>query len=198
MSRPDPEDASLAQLVQKLDLRARAGLEGHEPDGPAGREAEDLLRRLDRELPGPHRAVRAALAVLGLAQAFLVAPWLVGSDPFDLLAASSSGHMSRDGSFGLMVACAALLTAWRPHWAVPSFAIASVALVAQTASAFIDEVGGLVAANEFIHLPSVVITCLVGLSAVRLPPLGPRRRTLTAVPRPRSPERRRTGHRRVQ
>ena len=83
---------------------------------------------------------------------------------------------------GLIVAAAGLLTVWRPRWAVPSYVIASVALVAQTVAGLVDEGIARDGSSELVHLPSVVLTCLIGLSAVRLPPLGPRRRQLRSVP----------------
>lgn len=97
----------------------------------------------------------AALAVL---QLLAVLPWLVGRDPLGLLGDSNSAHLTRDGSLGLAVAAAALLSAWRPHWARPSFAIASVAVVAQAAAGALDAsvaTGG----NELIHPPSVASPC---------------------------------------
>ena len=69
------------------------------------------------------------------------------------------------------MAAAGLLAGWRPRYAIPCFVIGSVALVAQTVAGLFDTAsrGG----SEIVHLPSVVLTCVVGLSAIRLDALGP-------------------------
>lgn len=144
-------------------------------------DTEALLRRLDGALPAPSRVLLACLAVLGVIQLVLVVPWLVGADPFGLLGSSATDHLTRDGALGLVVAIAALLTAWRPRWAVPCFVIASLALIAQTVAGVIDDSITDSGAAEFIHLPSIVITVLIGLAAVRLAPLGPRHGRLRSV-----------------
>lgn len=135
--------------------------------------AEAFLTKVAPALPQPPMALRLSLVALCLAQLALVLPWLVGSDPFDLLG-DSSAHVARDGSFGVVVAVAGLLAAWRPRWAVPAFVVASIALIAQTVAGVVDSSAQDVA-NEYVHLPAVVITCLIGLCGVRLSKLGPRR-----------------------
>ncbi|MEZ5376135.1 MAG: hypothetical protein R2733_06425 [Acidimicrobiales bacterium] len=139
-----------------------------------GADADDLLASLTNALPNPPLALRIGIAVLATAQLVVVLPWLVDADPFGLLGDSSDGHLTRDGALGLAVAVAALLTAWRPRWALPSFLIASAALIAQTAAGIIDSSPS-PGANELIHLPSIALACLTGLAGIRLRHLGPTR-----------------------
>lgn len=158
MSKSDP--GSHEAEVVNLDARR--------PVDPA----EAALQRLGAALPGPPLALRVAVAVLSVVQAVMVIPWIAGRDPWSLLDTMTEEHLTRDGSLGLVVAAAGALTVWRWRWAVPCFAIASVASIAQAVvAAFDDElVGGV--SSELVHIPSLVLTCLIGLCHVRLRPLG--------------------------
>jgi hypothetical protein len=136
--------------------------------------AEAILQRLSAALPGPPRVIRIAVAVLSAVQAVMVIPWIVGRDPWNLLDTMTEEHLTRDGALGLAVAVAGALTAWRWRWAVPCFAIAAVATIAQAVAAAVDDdlAGG--ASTELVHIPSLVLTCLIGVSNLRLRPLGGR------------------------
>ncbi|MEZ5412477.1 MAG: hypothetical protein R2761_30865 [Acidimicrobiales bacterium] len=148
-----------------------------EPGGSAddgdGDGAQPLLDQLGAALPGPNPVVRGLVAVLAVAQLAVVLPWLVDADPFGLLGSSTSSHLTRDGALGLAVAVAGLMAAWRPRWAVPCFLLASAALVAQALSGLFDPASAGAGGTELVHVPSVILTCLVGLSGIRLTPLGP-------------------------
>ncbi len=179
------DDEQLAPVVDLLGGRRSAGgtpdavdallRDFRDESSPTGSD-DELLTELTSALPNPPRWLRAGVAVLAVAQLVVVLPWLVDSDPFDLLGDSTGSHLARDGALGLAVAVAALLTAWRPRWAVPSFLIASVALIAQTTAGLIDSADS-TGANELIHLPSVALACLIGLSSIRLTQLVPRHRS---------------------
>lgn len=132
-----------------------------------GPDTDAVLARLDHALPSPPAALRILVATLASVELVAVLPWLVGADPFGLLGGSTSAHLTRDGAMGLVVAAAGFLAAWRPHWARPSFTIASIALVAQAAAGAIDRSGS-AGTSEAIHLSSVVLTCLTGMLAIRL------------------------------
>lgn len=162
MSQSDP--GSHEAEVVNLDARR--------PVDPA----EVALQRLGAALPGPPLALRVAVAVLSVVQAVMVIPWIVGRDPWNLLDTMTEEHLTRDGALGLAVAAAGVLTVWRWRWAVPCFAIASVATIAQAVAAAIDDdlAGG--ASTELVHIPSVVLTCLIGVTNLRLRPLGNTRR----------------------
>ena len=177
--RAAAEDPVLARL---RDLGEPAGRRpqgrGHDDDITVGHDADDdgaspLLDRLGSALPEPHPALRVLVAVLAVAQLAVVLPWLVDHDPFGLLSTSTASHLARDGTVGLAVAAAALLTAWRPRWALPCFLLASVALVAQTLAAVFDSSITSGGGSELVHVPTVALTCLIGLSGIRLTPLGP-------------------------
>jgi hypothetical protein len=135
---------------------------------------EVALQRLSAALPGPPRVIRIAVAVLSAVHAVMVLPWIVGRDPWNLLDTMTEEHLTRDGALGLAVAVAGALTAWRWRWAVPCFAIAAVATIAQAVAAAVDDdlAGG--ASTELVHIPSVVLTCLIGMSNLRLRSLGGR------------------------
>ena len=135
--------------------------------------AEPLLAQLGAALPGPNPVVRALVAVLAAAQLTVVLPWLVDADPFGLLGGSTSSHLTRDGALGMVVAVAGLMAAWRPRWAVPCFLLGSAALVAQAVAGLFDSASAGGGGTELVHVPSVILTCLIGLSGIRLTPLGP-------------------------
>ncbi|MBM3683991.1 MAG: hypothetical protein FJW83_05535 [Actinobacteria bacterium] len=139
-------------------------------------DAEDLLARLGDALPGPPRWLRFTVAVLAVAQSVVALPWLVGADPLGLLEGSTAAHLTRDGALGLVVSVGGCLVAWRPRWSLPCFAFASAAIVAQAVAGVFDEPGVGLASSELLHVPSLVLTCLIGLVGVRLRPLGPVRR----------------------
>lgn len=164
-------------------LRALAGGEPEPAGAPRRWRADDittdpdaLLQHLGPALPQPRPVLRIMLSIVGLLQLLAVLPWMVDRDPLRLLGYSSAEHLTRDGALGLAVAAAGLLVAWRPRWAVPCLVISSVALLAQTAVGIFDTDGRVF--SELVHLPSVMLTCLIGLSAVRLDALGP-----TSTPR---------------
>lgn len=146
-----------------------------EPDGADGTDdpAEPLLGQLGAALPGPNPLVRALVAVLSVLQLAVVLPWLVDADPFGLLGSSTASHLTRDGALGLAVAVAGLLAAWRPRWAVPCFLLGSAALVGQALAGLFDSTSAGSGGTELVHVPSVILTCLIGLSGIRLTPLGP-------------------------
>lgn len=179
MTQPSPRDDD--ELAEVLDLTGRRRAPaGRGPAGSAGGDhatdegADILLERLRAALPGPPMWLRVLIAVLALAQLVMVVPWLVESDPFGLLDASAS-HLTRDGSLGLVVVIVGLLAAWRPRWALPCFVVGSVALIAQAVAGLFDDSIAGARTTELVHLPSIVLTCLVGLSAVPLRALGPMR-----------------------
>lgn len=138
-------------------------------------DAGDRVDRLMRAIPQPPRWLRAGLAGLVVLQLPFVLPWLANVDPFGLLAGAEDTHLVRDGAFGLVILVAAGLTAWRPRWAVPSFAIASVALVAQLAAGFVDDSLSASGWNEAVHLLLLVTTLVIGSCGLRLTPLAPSR-----------------------
>lgn len=158
-SNPGSRDAEVVDLA------------GRRPVDPT----EAMLQRLGEALPGPPLAVRVAVALLSVVQAIMVIPWIVGRDPWRLLDTMTEEHLTRDGALGLAVAVAGVLTAWRWRWAVPCFAIASVATVTQAVATAVDDDLAGSASTELVHIPSVVLTCLIGVSNLRLRSLGSRR-----------------------
>lgn len=147
-----------------------------EPDGvedDIDDPAEPLLGQLGAALPGPNPLIRGLVAVLSVLQLAVVLPWLVDADPFGLLGSSTASHLTRDGALGLAVVVAGLMAAWRPRWAMPCFLLGSAALVAQAVAGLFDSTSAGSGGTELVHVPSVILTCLIGLSGIRLTPLGP-------------------------
>lgn len=164
---------------------SRPGSDGPKSGGPGpaftdvGDHAADaVLGRLREALPRPSRWILGPLVILSMAQMVLVSPWLVGLDPWGLLGSTSDGHVTRDGTLGLVVAAAGLVVAGRPRWAAPVFLLAGLAVVVQAVTGLFDVVevdsgSGSTLAGEVIHLPSILIVCLIGLAAMPLRSLGP-------------------------
>jgi hypothetical protein len=136
-------------------------------------DSDMLLARLGAALPRPPSVLIGLIVTLATAQLVIVVPWLMDYDPFGLLDSSTSSHLVRDGALGLVVAVAALLTAWRPRWALPCFTISAITLVAQAVASLVDNDSTASSGGELIHVPAVILTCLVALSAMPLSALGP-------------------------
>lgn len=156
-----------------LLARLRALGEPGEADDTGEDPAEPLLGQLGAALPEPNPLLRGLVAVLSVVQLAVVLPWLVDADPFGLLGSSTSSHLTRDGALGLAVAVAGIMAAWRPRWAMPCFLLGSAALVAQALAGLFDSTSAGSGGTELVHVPSVILTCLIGLSGIRLSPLGP-------------------------
>ncbi len=142
-----------------------SGVEGGAEADPM---TEELLSRLKAEIPGPPRWLLAVTGVLSMVQFVIVVPWLVGADPWGLLGPAGEGHLTRDGALGLVVAIPGLLAVWRPRWALPCFLLSSMAVIAQAVAGVLDRTdpgGSSGFGAEFIHVPSIVLTCLIGLVA---------------------------------
>ena len=187
MNRPPNDDGE--HVADVVDLGAAAGKPGidrgadvdrfllaaseqagSDSGAHVGGDLDHLLGRLDDALPSPPPAFRGIVAALALGQLIVVLPWLVGRDPLGLLGDSTNAHLTRDGALGLVVAAVGLMASWRPHWARPSFLVASIAVVAQAAAGAID--GDIAAGGgELIHVPSVALALMTGALAIRLTPL---------------------------
>jgi hypothetical protein len=157
-------DAELARLREQIRT-------AEEPDS----------RELSTLVPLPPLWLRILIAGLGLIQTAIVVPWFLGADPLGLLDPNDAAHLTRDGAIGLIISASALLAAWRSRWAVPAFVLASVAVIAQTVATLIERSEVSRGAGELVHLPSVLLTCLIGLSGIRLRPLGPGSRHPTSA-----------------
>lgn len=142
-----------------------------------GAGPDEVLDRLGRAIPSPPRWLTGTLGLLSMAQIVILAPWLLGADPLDLLGTGSEGHITRDGALSLVVAGAGALSALRPRWAHPSLIIALLALVAQFGAGIAEHplVSVLdVALLEAVHVPSLIIVAAIALVGRKPPPLGPR------------------------
>ncbi len=145
--------------------------------------ADRVLERLAPAIGGPPPALRAVLLIVSFGQLVLALPWMVGADPLGIMEDASTAHLTRDGALGLAVAIAGLLTAWRPRYAVAAALVSVAALVAQIATAVIDDhfrrVSLLV---EGVHSFTVLITVLVALSTRPVKPLAKRQNRLRSIP----------------
>lgn len=139
---------------------------------PTSPHAEDRVDRVLRAVPTPPFALRVALGILVAVQAPIVLTWLFNADPLRLLGgAVDEVHLVRDGAFGFVILTAAAITVWRARWAVPSFAIASAALLAQLAAAFADDSISVSGWNEAFHLVLLLTTLMIGACGLWLKPM---------------------------
>lgn len=157
--------ANNAGANDELDLSAL--LDASSPHGA------DRVDRVLRAVPTPPFALRVALGILVALQAPIVLTWLFNTDPLQLLGgAVDEVHLVRDGAFGFVILTAAAITVWRVRWAVPSFAIASAALLAQLAAGFADESISVSGWNEAFHLVLLLTTLMIGACGLWLRPVG--------------------------
>jgi hypothetical protein len=130
----------------------------HDPEATS-----EALARVLPALPGLSRLLRATLVALAAIQAAVAGPWLFGASlvPHSDVAVA---HLTRDGAFGLVAACAALLAAWRPRYVVPALLVGSVVLLAQIAAGFVDQQASSVSSSfELTH--ALVLLMLGALAA---------------------------------
>lgn len=123
--------------------------------------SQRVLERHQTGVPGPSLRLRVMLVVVAVVQLVLACPWLFGASlvPDHQVTAA---HLTRDGALGLLVACVALLSAWRPRYAVGALLIGLVAIVAQFASGLVDQQDRAVSgAFELTHVLSLVIVVLL-------------------------------------
>jgi len=139
--------------------------------------AKRVLTRHRDEVAGPSLRLRALLATIAVAQLVLACPWFFGASLVPD-GSVSTAHLTRDGALGLVVACVALVTAWRPRYAFGSLLIGVVAIVAQFASGLVDQrdqaVSGIF---ELTHVLSLLIVVLLAVvcSTMRGQDRSPRR-----------------------
>ena len=123
--------------------------------------SQRVLDRLRVEMPGPSLRLRGLLVVVALAQLVLACPWLFGASVIPDHQVTMA-HLTRDGALGLLIACVALVAAWRPRYAVGSLLIGVVAIVAQFASGLVDRQDRAVSGVfELTHVLSLIIVVLL-------------------------------------
>lgn len=156
--RPKSVESSLDDVLSRLKNQQ-------------GTSSDEFLESLEPALPQPSIWHRAAVALLGAIQLVVVSPWLVGADPFGVLGDSSAAHLTRDGAVGIVIGVSALLGAWRVYWAKPAFAICAFALLAKAVANAFDSTAA-TGGNELVHIPSVVLSCLIATLSIRLRPFS--------------------------
>lgn len=125
------------------------------------------LRRYSRRAMGG----RVVLGLLGVLQAALALPWLVGESPFWPIDAVDERHLTRDGAFGAVLAAAAIGVAWSVRLAWFALPLVVGAMVLQAAMGVIDHGAAHVSvAFEVVH----VVGALIGIGIALL--VRPRRR----------------------
>lgn len=114
------------------------------------------LRRHSRR----SRGGRLALAVLGVLQAVLALPWLIGESPIWRIDAVDQAHLTRDGAFGAVLAGAAIAVAWSVRLAWFALPLVVGAMVLQAVLGIVDHGAAHVSvAFEVVH----VLGALIGI-----------------------------------
>lgn len=134
----------------------------------------ELRRRTRRS-----RAGRLVLGALGLLQAVLALPWLVGESPLWRFEAVDEQHLTRDGAFGAVLAAAALAVAWSVRLAWFALPVVVGAMVLQAVLGVVDHGAAHVSvAFEVVH----VVGALIGIGiALLVRPRGSRTHRLRPV-----------------
>jgi hypothetical protein len=120
-----------------------------------------VLEQHHTDLPGPSVKLRVLVVVVAAVQLVLACPWLFGASlvPDHQV---TTAHLTRDGALGLLIACIALVSAWRPRYAVGSLLIGLVAIAAQFASGLVDRQDQAVSGSfELTHVLSLVVVVLL-------------------------------------
>ena len=132
----------------------------HDPDASSA-----VLARLRPLVAEPSMIVRVVLVTLAIAQIVVACPWLFGASlvPDHHVAIS---HLTRDGAFGLVAACAALLAAWRPRYTVPALLVGALVLLAQFSAGVVDQQTQAVSPSfELTHAITFVMLAVLAWAA---------------------------------
>jgi uncharacterized membrane protein (UPF0136 family) len=131
-----------------------------DPDA-AGR----VLATFARHQPSPSTALRVVLLLLATAQLVVASPWLFGSSliPDRNVALA---HLTRDGAFGIVIAAAGYLVAWRRRYALAAMLVGSLVFLAQFTTGLVDNRSRSVSTPfELVHLLVIGILALVAFTS---------------------------------
>ena len=132
----------------------------HDPEASSA-----ALTRLRPFVAEPSMIVRVVLVTLAIAQIVVACPWLFGASlvPDHNVAIS---HLTRDGAFGLVAACAALLAAWRSRYVVPALLVGALVLLEQFSAGVVDQQSQSVSPTfELTHAITFVMLAVLAWAA---------------------------------
>jgi uncharacterized membrane protein (UPF0136 family) len=125
-------------------------------------ELDEQVTMIERFIRG-RKAVRVALAVVGLLQMSLALPWLVGNNSWwDARSGAADLHLSRDGMIAVVISVAALIGAASRRFAWFCVVPTVLTVLIQVATALLDNRNNNVTLGfEWIHLLGLVIVVLL-------------------------------------
>ena len=126
--------------------------------------SQRVLEMLRQKRTSVSVLLRVLLVLVAVAQLVVACPWLFGASliPDHNVAVA---HLTRDGAFGLVIATAGLLVAWRPRYGLVALLVGSMVFVAQFASGVVDRQDQSVsAAFELTHLLVFALLALLAFA----------------------------------
>lgn len=133
------------------------------------RETSAVLEQLATVRPYSGMRWRVALGLLALVQGLVSLPWVFGFNPLgSVLGRPENAHLTRDGTLGVLIAVAGIVTAWRPRHAYVMLLVSGAIIALQFSGGIVDRTDDHVALHfEAVHIVALVIALLIGVSAFR-------------------------------
>jgi hypothetical protein len=154
-----PECASLADIATELsasDILLRAS------EGNPAQKVTSTSKR-------GKTVRRSLLAVTATVQAFISIPWTFGANPLaNLLGHPAAEHLTRDGTLGILLAVAGLVTVWRSRYAFAMLGVGATIVLLQLGAGAVDERSLAVGIHfELIHSLTLAVAALIAVTAWR-------------------------------
>lgn len=128
-----------------------------------------VLEQLATVRPYSGMSWRIILGVLAGVQGIVSLPWVFGFNPLgSVLGHAENAHLTRDGTLGVLIAVAGIVTAWRPRHAYVMLLVSGAIVAIQFGGGIVDRTDDHVAWHfEAVHLVALVIAVLIAVSAFR-------------------------------
>ena len=128
-----------------------------------------VLQRLAERRPRARTWLRMVLGTVAMVHGVVSFPWVFGYNPLGwLLGSAPDGHLTRDGTLGVLVAVAGVVTAWIPRYAYPMLCVCGAIVALQLGGGLVDSNDPHVGLHfEKVHLVALLIAALVAVVAFR-------------------------------
>ncbi len=113
------------------------------------------------------------LCLLALMQGALSIPWAFGRNPIGtVLGDVAPQHLTRDGTLGVLIAVAGVVTAWRPRYAFAMLGVCAAIVILQLGAGAVDEHTSAVALHfELVHVLAIGIAGFIAFIAWKRDPV---------------------------
>jgi hypothetical protein len=137
--------------------------------GGEGGDAALVFSRLASARPRAAVHSRWFLGAMSAGQTLLSVPWVFGFNPLGrVLGGAAGAHLARDGTLGVLIGVAGLITAWRPRYAYAMLGVCGAIVLMQIGGGIVDEHADTVGSHfEAVHLLALGIATFIAMIAFR-------------------------------